>query len=131
MYLSISVCVCCTLSYLLIQRPANLGVVLAFYEICAALGRVAGPIWAGYALKLNYDYIVWTLGCVIVADFLLLLFFWKWLDPSEMDGRSSEKASPAITDATEPLLAKVGEEEEKVLPTGRRRVASGEGERVP
>jgi DHA1 family multidrug resistance protein-like MFS transporter len=56
------------------------GVILGLSNSFMSLGRIIGPLWAGYAFDLNYDYPYISGSMILFAGFLISLI-WKIREP--------------------------------------------------
>jgi len=57
------------------------GTVMGMTSAANSLGRVIGPLWAGYLYDINIEYPYWSGAAVLALDLLICLWVWKRLAP--------------------------------------------------
>jgi len=57
------------------------GTVMGMTSAANSLGRVVGPLWAGYLYDINIEYPYWSGAAVLALDLLICLWVWKRLAP--------------------------------------------------
>jgi DHA1 family multidrug resistance protein-like MFS transporter len=57
------------------QAGTSQGVAMGMNNAFMSLGRIVGPLWAGYALDINLNYPYLTGAFIMAVGFILCLFF--------------------------------------------------------
>jgi MFS transporter, DHA1 family, multidrug resistance protein len=73
----------------------NQGTMMGLNTASASLGRVAGPLWAGYLYEINIEYTYYSGAIVLLIDLLISLAAWRMLawgkNNSRRDAENAEK----------------------------------------
>lgn len=80
------------------QEGISQGAAMGMNNAFMSLGRIAGPLWAGYALDVDLNYPYLTGAFIIAVGFVLCLFFL----PSNVEGGGEDRLRNPSGEPTRP-----------------------------